>query len=140
MKRGSHHCWSLAWADDLVYGSTDETFTGWFETEMGKKFTNGDCGDLTCFLGTTAGTTAPLVERLTLSKDDPPLVGSDDEDGEKQTRHLDYRGLMGRISYLAHTTRPDLAFSAHLLPSFRNNPREAHWKAAKHVLRYLKGT
>ncbi len=39
------------WVDELVYGSTNETFTGWVETEVGKKFTVGDCDDLTWFLG-----------------------------------------------------------------------------------------
>ena len=47
------HCSRLEWVDDLVYGSTDETFTGSVETEVGKNFPVGDCGDLTWFLGTS---------------------------------------------------------------------------------------
>ena len=57
----------------------------------------------------------PLAERLTLSKEDSPLVGSDEE---KQMKQLDYRRLVGSISYQAQTTRPDRAFSAHLLSIF----------------------
>ena len=38
------------------------------------------------------------------------------------------------------TTRPDLAFAAHLLSRFLNNHSLVHWQAAKHVMRYLRGT
>ena len=37
------------------------------------------------------------------------------------------------------TTRPDLAFAAHLLSRFLNNHNLVHWQAAKHVLLYLRG-
>ena len=79
----------------------------------------------------------PLAEKLVLSKGDSPNHGSEEENQMKQ---MDYRGLVGSISYLALTTRPDLAFSAHLLSRFLCNPGLAHWQAARHVLRYLKGT
>ena len=79
----------------------------------------------------------PLAEKLTLSKVDSPVNGSDEE---KQPKQLDYRGLVGSMSYLARTTRPDLAFSAHLHSRFLSNLGQAHWQAAKHVLRYLRGT
>ena len=48
VKRGK--CICFIWVDDLVYGSTDKIFTGWVETEWGKKFTNGDCDGPTWFL------------------------------------------------------------------------------------------
>ena len=38
------------------------------------------------------------------------------------------------------STLPDMAFSVHLLSRFLSNPGFAHWQAAKHVLRYLRGT
>jgi len=37
-------------------------------------------------------------------------------------------------------TRPDIAFAVNWLASFTANPTMCHWTAAKHVLRYLKGT
>ena len=42
--------------------------------------------------------------------------------------------------YLTLTTRPDIAYAAGVLARFNSNPGPAHWNAAKHVLRYLKGT
>jgi len=61
----------------------------------------------------------------------------------KSTLHdqaLPYRELIGCLTYLASSTRPDIAFSASYLGQFNNCFDETYWKAAKRVLRYLKGT
>ena len=42
--------------------------------------------------------------------------------------------------YLAIATRPDISYAVGLLGRFSANPGLPHWKAAKHLLRYLKGT
>ncbi|CAA7034223.1 unnamed protein product [Microthlaspi erraticum] len=49
-----------------------------------------------------------------------------------------YRRLIGRFIYLA-ATRPDLAFSVHILSQFMQKPRAAHWESALRIVRYLKG-
>lgn len=51
-----------------------------------------------------------------------------------------YRGIIGKLLYLAGSTRPDIAFTISSLSRFNNNPHTKHWEAAKRVLRYLKGT
>ena len=51
-----------------------------------------------------------------------------------------YISVVGSLMYLAVTTRPDIAYAAGVLARFNSNPGPAHWQAAKHVLRYLKGT
>ena len=79
----------------------------------------------------------PLPEKCALSKDDQSENGSEDA---SKIAGCDYRGLVGSISHAAMTTRPDLAFAAHLLSRFLNNHSLVHWQAAKHVLRYLRGT
>ncbi|XP_021734740.1 uncharacterized protein LOC110701391 [Chenopodium quinoa] len=50
-----------------------------------------------------------------------------------------YLRLVGRLIYLA-VTRPDLAYSVHILSQFMHAPRTEHWEAALRVVRYLKGT
>ena len=50
------------------------------------------------------------------------------------------RELIGSLLYLSNTTRPDLSYSVGLLARYMESPGEKHWKAAKHVLRYLRGT
>ncbi len=64
-----------------------------------------------------------LADKLTLSKHDSPVTGSDEE---KQLIQLYYSGLVGSISNVAQTARPDLALSAHLLPRFHNLLGQAH--------------
>eukprot|EP00253_Pinus_taeda_P004324 PITA_04324 len=50
-----------------------------------------------------------------------------------------YRQLVGKLLYLTHT-RPDLSFDVGLIAHFMKNPREIHWKAAKRILHYVRGT
>ncbi|TQE08250.1 hypothetical protein C1H46_006217 [Malus baccata] len=51
-----------------------------------------------------------------------------------------YASLVGSLMYANICTRPDLAFIVGLLGRFQSNPGEAHWVAAKKVLRYLQRT
>jgi hypothetical protein len=41
--------------------------------------------------------------------------------------------------YLTHT-RHDICFAVGLVSRFSQDPHESHWKAAKHILRYIQGT
>eukprot|EP00253_Pinus_taeda_P034392 PITA_34392 len=50
-----------------------------------------------------------------------------------------YRQLVGKLLYLTHT-RPDLSFVVGLVAWFMQTPRQCHWKAAKRILRYVRGT
>jgi hypothetical protein len=50
-----------------------------------------------------------------------------------------YRQLIGSLMYLVNT-RPDICFAVNTLSQFMVEPRRVHWIAAKHVLRYLRGT
>ncbi|XP_017984383.1 PREDICTED: uncharacterized mitochondrial protein AtMg00810-like [Theobroma cacao] len=60
-------------------------------------------------------------------------------DGADEANGLIYRSIIGSILYLA-ATRPDIMFSTSLLSRFMQSPSEIHFKAAKRVLRYIKGT
>ncbi|CAG7818823.1 unnamed protein product [Allacma fusca] len=48
--------------------------------------------------------------------------------------------LIGALLFLAKCTHPDISFSVSKLAQFSNGHDETHWKAAKGVLRYLRGT
>ncbi|XP_070008214.1 secreted RxLR effector protein 161-like [Nicotiana sylvestris] len=50
-----------------------------------------------------------------------------------------YRGIIGSLLYLT-ASRPDIVFSVGLCARFQSNLKESHLKAAKRILRYLKGT
>eukprot|EP00253_Pinus_taeda_P027648 PITA_27648 len=47
--------------------------------------------------------------------------------------------LTGKLLYLTHT-RPDLSFVVSLIARFMQNPHESHWKVAKRILCYVRGT
>ncbi|XP_074271656.1 secreted RxLR effector protein 161-like [Silene latifolia] len=50
-----------------------------------------------------------------------------------------YRSLVGRLVYLT-ITRPELAYSVHVLSQFMHDPKKDHWDAALRVVRFVKGT
>ena len=78
----------------------------------------------------------PLDPNCKLSKEQSPQ-----DDKEKAAmRAYPYAQLVGSLMYLAIATRPDISYAVGLLGRFSANPGLPHWKAAKHLLRYLKGT
>jgi hypothetical protein len=50
-----------------------------------------------------------------------------------------YRQIIGSLMYLTNT-RPDICFVVNTLSQYLVEPRRVHLVAAKHVMRYLKGT
>ena len=51
-----------------------------------------------------------------------------------------YQSITGSLLYLAQCTRYDLCYAVNQLTRACNRPAEVHMTAAKHVLRYLRGT
>ena len=49
----------------------------------------------------------------------------------------DYQTLLSELMHLMVQTRPDLAQAITRLAQFMSNPTDEHWRALKHVLRYL---
>jgi hypothetical protein len=50
-----------------------------------------------------------------------------------------YRQFIGSFMYLVNT-RPDIFFVVNTLSQFQVEPRNEHWIAENHVLRYIHGT
>ena len=51
-----------------------------------------------------------------------------------------YQSTVGKLLYLSIRTRPDIAFAVSTAAKFTAKPTEQHWKAVKHILRYIAGT
>ena len=75
--------------------------------------------------------TTPMVTNLKKLHDSD--IGSDLVDPTM------YKQLIGSLLYLVHT-RPDICYAINALSQFMAEPRQRHWVAAKHILRYLRGT
>eukprot|EP00253_Pinus_taeda_P003666 PITA_03666 len=71
----------------------------------------------------------PTVMGLKLSK----------EDISKDFDPSLYKSIVGNLMYLT-ATRPDIMHAISLISRFMERPKEAHWQAAKIILRYVKGT
>jgi len=50
-----------------------------------------------------------------------------------------FKSMIGCLMYLT-TTRPDILFAVSLLSRFMHGASELHLRAAKRILRYVKGT
>ena len=75
----------------------------------------------------------PLAPKTRLSKADCPQVP------DKQAVKA-YQQLVGSLMYVACATRPDIAYAVNTCAQFMSNPGPRHEEAAKHIVRYLKGT
>ena len=50
-----------------------------------------------------------------------------------------YRSLVGSLRYMT-CTRLDILYAVGLVSRFMEEPKSMHWKAAKRILRYIRGT
>ena len=73
---------------------------------------------------------------LRLSAEMAPSSPSDIQEMQK----LPYSQAVGALFYLAVATHPDIARTVGNLARFSQNPGMTHWKAVKHLFRYIKGT
>ncbi|THG94740.1 hypothetical protein EW145_g8084 [Phellinidium pouzarii] len=80
--------------------------------------------------------TTPLPDGHRLSK----AMAPKDAEEIAFMKTVPYRQLVGALMYLAVATRPDISYAVGVLARFSSNPGPGHWKAAKHLCRYLQGT
>jgi Reverse transcriptase (RNA-dependent DNA polymerase) len=61
-------------------------------------------------------------------------------DSEAHAEIWHYRSLIGKLNFLAQSTRPDISYAVHQCARFTANPKREHSKAVKTIGRYLAGT
>ncbi|XP_058726895.1 secreted RxLR effector protein 161-like [Vicia villosa] len=79
--------------------------------------------------------------------DDANPVGTPMECGSKLSKHENgetvdptlYKSLVGSLRYLT-CTRPDILYAVGVVSRYMEAPTTTHFKAAKRILRYIKGT
>ena len=165
MRNGTEELYLAIYVDDSITTGTHDMLMN-FETELSRAFEVKHEGPVTWILGlkverdlenkTTILSQSSYI-KATLEKfsmeesyavhipmrSKPVLTSKDgpqDEGERKQMENVPYRSAIGSLSYAAVCTRPDIATAVNKLAQFCQNPGEAHWKAVKQVLRYLRGT
>ncbi|CAJ2639700.1 unnamed protein product [Trifolium pratense] len=145
------------YVDDLLVTGDDTRLVEEFKQEMMQAFEMTDLGLMTFFLGIEIKqnendvfiyqkkyakeilkkfqmeecktVSTPMNQKEKLSK----------EDGFDKVDEGYYRSLIGCLMYLT-ATRPDILFAVSILSRFMHCASEMHLKAAKRILRYIKGT
>lgn len=147
----------LVYVDDLVITGSSPKAISDFKAYLGSCFHMKDLGILKYFLGIEVARspegiylcqrkyTLDILEETGLLATKPSGFPIEQNhklalaDGPFLPDPAPYRRLVGRLIYLA-VTRPDLAYSVHVLSQFMSQPCEEHWEAVLRVVRYLKGT
>ncbi|XP_057247396.1 secreted RxLR effector protein 161-like [Beta vulgaris subsp. vulgaris] len=78
----------------------------------------------------------PMSHGISLSKSQCPT----EPDELKRMSSIPYASAIGSIMYAMISTRPDVAYALSMCSRFQANPGEAHWTAAKSILKYLRRT
>ncbi len=54
--------------------------------------------------------------------------------------NFNYRSAVGKLSYLAQTTRPDIMYTMHQIAKYSSDTRQSHGEAILYLVRNLKKT
>ena len=145
----------VSWVDDLIITADKVIFLSNVKKMLMSEFKMKDLGKLNHFIGIDFHITqgcvkmnqnkyiGRVVERFNMLNYKPgatpcelkmDLSNSDPVDSSK------YSEIIGSLIYLMTCTRPDLSYAVGKLSQYLSESRQQHWVAAKHILKYLRGT
>ena len=151
--------------DDIIIASDSQIESDTAARQINEKYTTTDCGNVDWLLGCRitrwrskrvlmidqSQFTSSIVRQFGMEHCNPAKTPCFNErlthdmcpktDIERDTvASLPFRAIVGKCMYLATCTRPDIAYAVRELTRFMSNYGRKHFDAAKHLLRYLKGT
>ncbi|CAI7854311.1 unnamed protein product [Closterium sp. NIES-54] len=153
----------LVYVDDLVFATGDTEALAHVKSELQKRQTCTDLGELTSYLGlritrdraqrtitlTQSHMVQQVLQRFGFTYSSPqstPLPTGHSLSAPPSDESVEpsgpYPELVGCLMYLMTCTRSDLAYPLSLLARYvaPGRQRKVHWDAAKRVLRYLCST
>ncbi|CAI7800794.1 unnamed protein product [Closterium sp. NIES-53] len=153
----------LVYANDLVFATADTEALAHVKSELQKRQTCTDLGELTSYLGlritrdraqltitlTQSHIVQQVLQRFDFTYSSPqstPLPTGHSLSAPPSDESIEpsgpYPELVGCLMFLMTCTRPDLAYPLSLLARYvaPGRHRKVHWDAAKRVLRYLCST
>ncbi|KAK2411591.1 putative mitochondrial protein [Trifolium repens] len=145
------------YVDDLIFTGNNPTMFEVFKKEMTKEFEMTDIGLMSYYLGievkqedqgiliTQEGYAKEVLKKFKM--DDANPVNTPMECGIKLSKHDEgervdpslFKSLVGSLRYLT-CTRPDILYAVGVVSRYMEHPTTTHLKAAKRILRYIKGT
>ncbi|CAI7856427.1 unnamed protein product [Closterium sp. NIES-54] len=153
----------LVYVDNLVFTTADTEALAHVKSELQKRHTCTDLGELTSYLGlritrdraqrtitlTQSHMVQQILQRIGFTYSSPqstPLPTGHSLSAPPSDESVEpsgpYPELVGCLMYLMTCTRPDLAYPLSLLARYvaPGRHRKVHWDAAKRVLPYLCST
>ena len=151
----------LIWVDDIIMISSNESKLNDLKKSFKSEFKMTDLGLLTWFIGMQFIRSESSIEinqtlyvekilkRFEMSDChpckipiDPSFVNLSTVDSPELSIEETklYREIVGSLIYVMTGTRPDLSFVVSKLAQYMSKPLQVHLNAARHVLKYLKGT
>lgn len=145
------------YVDDLFFTGNSQKMFDDFKRAMFKEFEMTDCGVMSYFLGIEVKQqrdgifisqkkyAKEILEKFKMdacNEVTTPLATGAKLTKEGEGRIIKptlYKSLVGSLRYLT-ITRPDIVYGVGLVSRYMETPRESHWRAAKRILRYIKGT
>ena len=146
----------VIWVDDLIITASDNDLLNDAKKMLSTKFKMKDLGRLSNFLGIDFDQSQGVVkmsqkkyiskvlEQFGMSDCKPRSTPCEQKlqcntsgDAIDSTQ---YRKAVGSLIYVMTCTRPDLSWVVSKLSQYLSEPKEQHWAAVKHVMRYLKST
>jgi len=142
------------YVDDIIFGSTNKSFSDEFGKMMAKKFEMSMMGELHFFLGLQIkqlkeGTficqtkyIKDMLKKFDMLNAKPtrtPMQTNGHLDLTENGKSVDqkvYRSMIGSLLYLC-ASRPDIMLSVCMCARFQAAPMECHLVAVKRILRYL---
>ncbi|MBW0462946.1 hypothetical protein O181_002661 [Austropuccinia psidii MF-1] len=155
-----HPFWLFAHIDDLIFGGTWNTT---FKTKIKTFFEMEDLGMVKYALGIRINQNREyssliqdkfihqILTEFSVNQVGPPMALlpsnykelkdlKDHENNITSSPPFNFRRALGLLQYIVQCTQPDLSFSASFLSQFLENPKDIHYKALIHTLKYLSGT
>jgi len=147
----------LVWVDDLIIGASSDALMSDVKQMLKSRFKMKDLGRLSYFLGigfeqgpgfvrmNQKRYICKILERFDMADCKPRSTPCEQKfectsGSEEPVDPTRYREIVGSLVYAMTCTRPDLSYVVTKLSQHLSKPLRCHWVAAKHVLRYLKGT
>ncbi|KAK6123269.1 hypothetical protein DH2020_042997 [Rehmannia glutinosa] len=145
------------YVDDLIFTGNNPNMFEEFKKAMTREFEMTDIGVMAYYLGVEVkqqedgifisqeGYAKEILKKFKMDNCKPintPMecgIKLSKYDGEEKVDPTLYKSLVGSLRYLT-CTRPDILYATGLISRYMENPTTTHMKAAKRILRYLKGT